>query len=264
MTTSLDRPDAGTDSGVRIAMWSGPRNISTALMRAWGSRPDTAVWDEPLYAHYLKVTGREHPGRDEVVAHHETDVETVVHRITDAPIPGNRAIFYQKHMAHHMLPDMSTDWVLDLRNAFLIRDPGEMLSSLSAFLPDPSLRDTGLEQQWTLYQQIKEATGRTPPVVDARDVLLDPEGMLRSLCDALEVPFRSAMLSWEAGPRETDGVWAKHWYDAVEASTGFQPYSPTSDPVPRRLRSLHGTCQEYYRKLSAHRLSTDTTDEADS
>lgn len=253
-----------SEDGVRIAMWSGPRNISTALMRSWGSRRDTTVWDEPLYAHYLQVTGREHPGRAEVIAQHETDVEVVIRRLTRAPIPDQADIFYQKHMAHHMLPGMSSEWVHNLRNAFLIRDPAEMLPSLQEFLPEPTLRDTGLKQQWVLFQMAKQDTGRPPPVIDARDVLRNPEGMLRTLCKALNVPFRPTMLSWDAGPRATDGVWAKHWYDAVEQSTGFQPPTPSSDPVPDRLKSLHATCQEYYRLLSAHRLTPTPTDEANS
>lgn len=255
---------SAVEDGTRIAMWSGPRNISTALMRSWGSRQDTTVWDEPLYAHYLQATGREHPGREEVIAHHETDVEAVIRRLTQAPIPNQADIFYQKHMAHHMLPEIPTEWVHDLRNAFLIRDPAEMLPSLAEFLPEPTLRDTGLKQQWTLFQKVQEDTDRPPPVIDARDVLADPKGVLRALCDALNVPFRSSMLSWEPGPRPTDGVWAKYWYDAVEQSTGFHPHTPSSDPVPDRLKSLHATCQEYYRRLSKHRLSPTRTDEADS
>lgn len=242
-------------------MWSGPRNISTALMRAWGSRADTVVCDEPLYAHYLKATGREHPGRSAIIAHHEADWRSVVERLT-GPVPGG-GIFYQKHMAHHLLPEMERDWMLDLRNAFLIRDPAEMLPSLANVLPEPTLRDTGLEQQVDLFQRVQEATGQTPPVIDAKDVLLDPEGMLRALCAAVGVPFRQEMLSWEAGPRATDGIWAKYWYDAVEQSTGFQPYEPKDEPVPDRLQPLLEICQDYYQHLFAHRLQPAPSDEAD-
>ena len=263
MTESLTHEAASDIERVRIAMWSGPRNISTALMRAWGSRPDTIVCDEPLYAHYLHATGRDHPGRDEIIAHHETDWRTVVERLT-GPVPGEVAIFYQKHMAHHLLPDMRRDWVLALRNALLIRDPREMLPSLAEFLPAPTLRDTGLKQQWTLFERVRDATGAVPPVIDARDVLTDPRGMLAVLCEALGVPFREAMLAWEPGPRTTDGIWAKHWYGAVEQSTGFRPYRPKSKPVPDRLQQLLATCQAYYQKLYAHRLqptaSSDATD----
>ncbi len=234
-------------------MWSGPRNISTALMRSWGSRSDTVVVDEPLYAHYLDATGRDHPGRDEVIAHGETDWQRVADRLT-GPIPSGASIYYQKHMAHHLLPDMAFDWVQDLRNAFLIREPREMLTSLVEFLPEPTLADTGLPQQWDLFQRLHEETGEPPPVIVARDVLKDPEAVLRALCDALSVPFRDAMLSWKPGPRETDGVWAKHWYDAVYDSTGFQPYEPKDEPVPDRLQDLHGECRSIYDTLYDHRL----------
>ena len=261
MTESPAHNVTSDTEGVRIAMWSGPRNISTALMRAWGSRPDTVVCDEPLYAHYLAETGREHPGRGEIIAHHDADWRSVVERLT-APVPGG-GIFYQKHMAHHMLPAMDRDWVLNLRNAFLIRDPVEMLPSLAKVLPDPTLRDTGLEQQVDLFERVQDATGETPPVIDAKDVLLDPKGMLRALCGALDVPFRDAMLVWEPGARATDGIWAKHWYGAVEQSTGFKPYEPKSEPVPDRLQVLYETCQDYYQQLFTHRLQPTSSDEAD-
>jgi hypothetical protein len=234
-------------------MWSGPRNISTALMRSWGSRSDTVVHDEPLYAHYLQATGRAHPGREEVIAHGETDWQRVVDRLT-GPIPDRASIDYQKHMAHHLLPEMNLDWVHKLRNAFLIRDPREMLTSLVEVLPDPTLSDTGLPQQWALFQRLHQERGQPPPVIVARDVLENPEPMLRTLCDALGVPFRPSMLSWESGPREADGVWAKHWYDAVYDSTGFQPYQPKDEPVPDRLQDLHEECQTIYDPLYDHRL----------
>jgi hypothetical protein len=260
MNTSHAHDDATTD-GVRIAMWSGPRNISTALMRSWSSRPDTVVCDEPLYAHYLKQTGREHPGRDDIIARHDADWRSVVEQLT-GPVPGG-GIFYQKHMAHHLLPEMDRDWVLDLRSAFLIRDPAEMLPSLAEVLPNPVLRDTGLEQQWELFQYVQDAASPTPPVIDAKDVLLNPEGMLRALCIALDVPFHDAMLSWAPGPRATDGTWATYWYDAVEQSTGFEPYKPKTEPVPDRLQPLYATCQDYYQPLAAHRLQPAPSDEAD-
>jgi hypothetical protein len=260
-------PSNGPDSGagghrrsgdpvtaVRIAMWSGPRNISTALLRSWGSRPDTYVCDEPLYAHYLKATGIEHPGRDEVMAAHETDWRAVVTWLT-GPIPEGRAIFYQKQMAHHLLPEIDRGWIGSLRNAFLIRDPAEMLASLARVLPEPRLEDTGLPQQWELFESILGATGTAPPVIDSRDVLQDPKGMLRRLCRALDVPFTDAMLSWEPGPRPTDGVWAGHWYGKVLASTRFQAYRPKPEPLPARLEPLHASCRTYYRRLYTHRLT---------
>jgi len=237
----------------RIAMWSGPRNISTAMMRAWGSRPDTFVCDEPLYAHYLKVTGIPHPGAEEVIRCHEPDWRTVVAWIT-GPVPEGKAIFYQKHMAHHLLPEIERDWLPALSHAFLIREPREMLTSLIKNLPRPTLFDTGLPQQVELFEAERARTGTVPPVLDARDVLEDPRGTLSRLCAALGVPFDPAMLSWEPGPRATDGVWAKHWYAAVEASTGFQPYAPKLDPVPPELTALLSQCEELYQQLYVHRL----------
>lgn len=240
--------------GVRIAMWSGPRNISTALMRSWEARGDTAVVDEPFYAHYLAVTGVDHPGRDEIVQIHETEWRGVAERLV-GPIPGGKAIFYQKHMAHHLSPDMEGPWLDRLDHAFLIRDPREMLTSLIRVTPEPSLADTGLPQQGTLFRRVRERTGATPPVVDARDVLEDPPGVLARLCEALGVPFTDRMLTWEAGRRETDGIWAKHWYDAVERSTGFLPYRPKEARLPDHLRGLLEACQAEYAPLHASRLT---------
>jgi len=237
----------------RIAMWSGPRNISTAMLRSWGNRPDTFVCDEPLYAYYLKQTGIDHPGRDEVIAHHESDWRKVLPWLT-GEIPDGRSVFYQKHMAHHLLPEIDLGWLDSVTNAFLIRDPREMLTSLIRVTPQPTVADTGLPQQSELFDRMREQTGRTPPVLDSRDVLDDPRGLLTRLCEVLGLPFSDSMLSWEAGRRETDGIWAKYWYDAVERSTAFQPYRPKTDEVPQRLRDIYEECMVHYEKLHAARL----------
>ena len=238
---------------LRIAMWSGPRNISTALMRSWGNRPDTFVCDEPFYAHYLAQTKLPHPGADEVIRHQENDWRKVVGWLT-GPIPQGKSIFYQKHMAHHLLPNMERGWLDNVANCFLIRPPREMLASLLHFLPQPTLADTGLPQQLEIFHQVRERSGRTPPILDARDVLGHPQRTLGALCDALNVPFDEAMLSWPPGPRSTDGVWAKHWYAAVEKTTCFQPYKPKDDPVPDSLLPLLAQCEELYHQLYSHRL----------
>jgi len=238
---------------LRIAMWSGPRNISTALLRAWGNRPDTFVCDEPLYAHYLLHTGIDHPGRDEVIAAHETDWRKVVAWLT-GPVPDGKPIFYQKHMAHHLLPHIERGWLDRLTHCFLIREPGEMLTSLVKHLPHPRREDTGLPQQIELLHHVQRCTGVTPPVLDARDVLDDPRRMLSLLCQRLGVPFLKEMLSWPPGPRETDGVWARHWYAEVEQSTGFRPYKPKQEPAPLELRGLLAECERLYRELHALRL----------
>lgn len=240
--------------GLRVAMWSGPRNISTALLRSWGNRPDTFVCDEPLYAHYLHQTGLDHPGADEVIASQDTDWRKVVAWLT-GPVPDGKPIFYQKHMAHHLLPDVGRDWLGRVSNCFLIRDPREMLTSLLKILPNPTLADTGYPQQVEILDWVQQRSGTTPPVLDARDVLADPRGQLELLCAALGVPFTEAMLSWPAGRRATDGVWAKHWYDAVERSTGFQPYTPKEEKVPPAFRDLCDQCVALYERLHACRLT---------
>jgi hypothetical protein len=242
-----------TQQSLRIAMWSGPRNISTALMRSWGNRPDTFVCDEPFYAHYLVQTQLVHPGGDEVIRHQENDWRKVVAWLT-GPIPEGKTIFYQKHMAHHLLPNMERAWLEDVTNCFLIREPREMLTSLLHFLPQPTLEDTGLPQQLEIFHHLKGRTGRTPPILDARDVLDNPRRMLGLLCASLNVSFSEAMLSWPPGPRNTDGVWAKYWYAAVEKTTTFQAYKPKIDPLPDFLRPLLAQCDELYHQLHTHRL----------
>ncbi len=238
---------------VRIAMWSGPRNISTAMMRAFGSRPDTAVTDEPLYAHFLKVTGVAHPGREQVLATHETDWRMVVDELT-GPVPGGRAIWYQKHMAHHLLPMIERAWLDRLTHAFLIREPDEMLASLIKPYPEAGLADTGLPQQCEIFDRVADRIGRAPPVVLASDVLKNPRAMLEALCEALDIAFLPAMLAWAPGPRTTDGAWAPNWYAAVEASTGFEPHRPRRVELTASLEKLLDECRPWYEKLYALRL----------
>jgi len=239
--------------GIRIAMWSGPRNISTAMMRSFGNRPDTYVSDEPFYAHYLAQTGRDHPGAAEVIAAHESDWRAVARALT-GPIPEGKRVWYQKHMSHHMLQNMTRDWMPALRHAFLIRAPREMLASLAQKLESPTLADTGLPQQAELYDWVHERTGVRPPVVDARDVLEDPRGVLCALCAALGLEFTDAMLHWPPGLRATDGVWAKHWYESVARSTGFEPYRPVDPRLPKRLQPLAEQCDRLFQRLHAQRL----------
>lgn len=222
-------------------------------MRSWSNRPDTFVVDEPLYANYLVQTGVNHPGREEVIRHHEKDWRKVVDCLT-GDIPGDKLIFYQKHMAHHLLPSLDRGWLERLTHCFLIRDPHEMLTSLIKHVPSPTLKDTGLPQQVEIVHFVQGKTGRVPPIVDARDVLESPRRMLEQLCGALGIDFLDAMLSWPQGRRKTDGIWAKHWYAAVEASTGFQPYRPKHESVPNELRLLLARCVDYYEELYTLRL----------
>jgi hypothetical protein len=238
---------------VRIAMWSGPRNVSTALMRSFGSRADTHVVDEPLYAHYLERTGLAHPGAADVLAHHETDWRAVVRDLL-GPVPEGKRVSYQKHMAHHLLPGIEREWLGGLRHAFLVRDPAEMLASLVRVWPSAELEDTGLVQQLEVFELVKRTSGVTPPVVDARDLLQDPRRMLGALCAALDLPFDEAMLAWEPGPRATDGIWARHWYSAVERSRGFAPYRARTVDLPESFLPLYERCRPPYEALHAARL----------
>jgi hypothetical protein len=241
------------DSVRRIAMWSGPRNISSAMMRSWGNRPDTFVCDEPLYAHYLLKTGIPHPGADEVIRSQENDWRKVAQLLTEIVPPG-KAIFYQKHMTHHLLPEIDRGWLERLTNAFLIREPREVVASFAKVAGTPRIEDTGFRQQLDIFNWVRSRTGRIPPVVDARDVLQDPPRLLRLLCAALDLDFTETMLSWPPGSRETDGVWARYWYDNVLKSTTFQRYEPKNAPVPAHLDGLLQEADEIYKQLWQYRL----------
>ncbi|MEO8636948.1 MAG: HAD family hydrolase [Gemmatimonadales bacterium] len=237
---------------IRLGMWSGPRNISTALMRAWENREDCWVVDEPLYAHYLTQVPVAHPGVAEVIASQDNDWRNVVDHLTGA-IPHDRTIYYQKHMAHHWLPHLRGDWVLGLTNAFLIRHPAEMLPSLAAKMGLPVLRDTGLPQQVEILRFVHQRTGVRPLVFDSEDVLIDPRSALTRLCERVGVAFTERMLHWPAGPRATDGVWAKYWYDVVERSTGFEPWAPRSRTVSPELQTVLEECMPYYEEMASYR-----------
>jgi Sulfotransferase domain len=246
---------AGLAAPIRIAMWSGPRNISTALMRAWGNRADTTVIDEPFYAYYLERKGKKHPGAAEVIAQGETDWRKIVEQCgRGLSAPTGKKISFQKQMTHHLLPEIDREWLVDLTNCFLIRDPREVILSYIKKNPEPTLEDLGFVQQCEIFNFVRERTNSIPPIVDARDVRENPEGVLRLLCDAISVPFDAAMLSWPPGLRETDGIWAKYWYDDVARSTSFQPYKPREGNVPDRLREIYEQCRECYERLYQHRL----------
>lgn len=238
---------------LRIAMWSGPRNISTAMMRAWENRADTVVIDEPFYARYLLATGVRHPGRDEVLASQEKDAAAVAAMLT-GPVPDNQPIWFQKHMTQHMLPDMPLDWLGQVSNCFLIRQPAAVVASFTIQRPDAAAWELGFEQQARLFDHVCDRLGTAPPVIDASDVLKDPAGMLTALCRCLGVPFSQRMLQWPPGPRASDGVWAPHWYAAVERSTGFAPYREQPAELSAFQRKLVEQCQPHYEKLSPYRL----------
>lgn len=239
-------------SALRIAMWSGPRNISTAMMRAWENRPDCAVSDEPLYAAYLAATGLDHPGRDEVIADGESDWRRVADTLT-GPVPGGAPLWYQKHMSHHLLPDMERGWIRQLRNVFLIRDPDEVVASYIRSRAEIAPEDIGLLQQAELYDELADA-GAPPPVIDAGDFLRDPEAHLRALCERLGIGFSPRMLSWPPGRRDSDGIWAPYWYDAVWKSTGFQLPQVREIHLQGRPREVADACRPAFERLHAARL----------
>ena len=235
---------------VRLACWSGPRSISTATMRAWENRPDTEVIDEPLYAWYLAHTGLDHPGRDQVIAAGETDWRRVVESLT-RPWPGGPALQYQKHMAQHLVPDLPREWIASMQNVLLIRDPAEVVSSYlrsrATVVPD----DIGILQQLELHVLL----GRSVPVIDSADFLRAPETYLRWLCSYAGVEFTDAMLSWPAGPRESDGVWAPAWYDAVERSTGFErPASRGAVTLSGELQRIADAARPHYEAIARYKL----------
>ncbi len=234
---------------VRVAMWSGPRNISTAMMRAWENRPDTVVVDEPLYAAYLHRTGVVHPARDEVIASQPTDVDAVVAGLR-APLPEGRTVHYAKHMTQHLAPGQDLSWVRDFRNVLLVRDPAEVVASYVKSREACEPEDIGLLQQLDLLDQLEEP----PPVIDAADFLGDPEAHLRWLCGWLGIPFTDRMLAWPPGPRDSDGVWAPHWYDAVWASTGFAPYRPREVHLDPHDAAVAEACRPAYEALREQRL----------
>jgi Sulfotransferase domain len=239
---------------VRIAMWSGPRNISTAMMRSFGARPDTAVVDEPFYAAYLARTGLEHPMRAEVIASQPNDWRDVVNALL-GPVPGNKPVYYQKHMTHHMIPAFGRDWLARVRNAFLVRDPAAVLASYVVKRGEVTLADIGIVQQRELFEQEADRLGRAPPVIEGADVLSNPARMLATLCASLDIPYTDAMLHWPAGRRESDGVWAPAWYNAVERSTGFEaPASKEAVTLSGELQEIADAARPHYEALARHKL----------
>jgi hypothetical protein len=237
---------------VRVAMWSGPRNISTAMMRAFENRPDTVVVDEPLYAAYLARTGIDHPVADEVIASQPTDLAEAVAGLS-APLPPGRHVHYAKHMAHHVSRDMDLRWTLQFRNVLLIRDPVEVVASYVRAREKCEPEDIGLPQQGWLLDLWDDGQMEVP-ILDAGDFLRAPEDHLRCLCDWLGIPFTERMLSWPPGPRASDGVWAPHWYAAVWASTGFAPWRPRETTLSGHDAAVAEACRPVYEALHDRRV----------
>jgi hypothetical protein len=237
---------------VRVAMWSGPRNISTAIMRSFENRPDAVVVDEPLYGAYLARTGVDHPAREEVMGSQPTDLPAAVAGLS-APLPAGRCVHYAKHMAHHVSRDTDLAWTLDFRNVLLIRDPAEVVASYVRSRETCEPEDIGLPQQgWLL--ELWDDHELDVPILDAGEFLRAPEAHLRWLCDWLGIGFTERMLSWPAGPRDSDGVWAPHWYDSVWASTGFQPWRPRQTSLSDHDAAVAEACRQVYEALYDRRV----------
>jgi hypothetical protein len=235
-----------------IAMWSGPRNISTAMMYAFGNRADCEVWDEPFYGFALKSGGHAHPMRDEIIAAMETDWDRLVGKCT---MSSEKPLLYQKQMTHHMLEGFDRSFILKLSNAFLIRDPARVLASYAQKWADVDLRAIGFIQQAEIFDMVAEKLGHPPPVIDADDILENPRAMLMKLCAALGISFDEAMLKWEKGPKPFDGVWAPHWYNAAWESEGLtaQPSKPMPD-LPAPLAAIEDAARPHYDHLKKHAL----------
>jgi hypothetical protein len=232
-------------------MWSGPRTLSTALMHSFGNRPDAMVTDEPLYAFYLDRTGLEHPGRAEILQSMPTDWRAVVHALTCGPLPPGVTVHYQKHMSHHLLPEVDREALAGLRHAYLIREPRRLLASYARVRAEPTLADLGLAQQVEIFRRFGG------PVVDAADLAARPEETLTALCAGLGIGFDRAMLSWPPGPHPADGVWARYWYGSVQQSTGFRAGEQGGGgevELPPRLERLAAQCAGYYGELAGHRI----------
>jgi Sulfotransferase domain len=238
---------------MKIAMWSGPRNLSTAMMYSFAARGDCAVWDEPFYAAYLQETGMDHPMRDEIIAAHDPDPEHVA-AACKGPVPGGKTHFYQKHMTQHMLDSFDRRWMRSCRNVFLIRHPARVVASYAKKREGPTLEDIGFPQQEQLFDEVAAWSGATPLVIDSDDIRADPATMLQKLCAALGLPYRHRMLRWPAGGNSADGVWAAHWYGAVHRSTGFDGAEGPLPPLGGSYADLASRALPIYERLAQYRL----------
>lgn len=238
-------------------MWSGPRNISTALMRSFGNRTDTSVVDEPFYAHYLLKTGFDHPMRDEIIASQNQDWTEISNWVTGV-IPNGKSVWYQKHMAQHNLDGFNLDWTTQLTNCFLVRDPREVILSYSSKFEITSAKQLGFIQQLDLFNFLKQKTDIVPIVINAKDVLTNTTEILSILCEKLKIPFLNEMLYWQKGQRDSDGIWGHHWYRNVENSTGFQDYRERTGKIPLKLMKIYHQCNHAYLEINRYKISVNS------
>ena len=234
----------------RICLWSSPRNISTAMMYSFAQRPDTIAFDEPLYAHYLRVTGVVHPGQEEILAAQDNDGNKVVQELLLARF--DKPVAFFKQMTHHLV-QLDESFLAQMKNILFIRDPKQIISSYAQVRPEVTMQDIGIAKQWELFSQLK-AQNLHVVVLDSNEILKAPEKVLRDLCAAVDIPFYVEMLHWPAGPKKEDGVWAKYWYDNVHRSTGFERQSTSSRALPAYLEPLYTESKQYYDQLYQHSL----------
>ena len=236
-----------------ITMWSGPRNVSTALMRSFENRSDCFVSDEPFYSYFLHRTGLEHPLRDEIIKSGLVDYKKIIKYITGT-IPSSKKIWYQKHMAHHILPEVDMNWIKNMRNCLLVRHPSDVILSYIKKNEINSIQQLGYLQQVEIYEMLYQELGTYPVVIDTQDLLQEPKKMLIKVCENLRIKFDEKMLSWPSGSRETDGIWGKHWYKQVEASTSFNPYVKTNRIIPPKYQVIYDECMKQYNFLYQNRI----------
>lgn len=220
------------------------------MMYSFGQRADTIVFDEPLYAHYLRVTGVEHPGQHEILAVQENDGNKVVQDLLLGSF--DKPVAFFKQMTHHLVA-LDESFLQQMKNILFIRDPKQIISSYAQVRPDVNMQDIGIAKQWQLYQQL---TGQNQhcAVLDSNEILKAPEKVLTALCAAIDIPFDKAMLQWPAGPKEADGVWAKYWYANVHKSTGFEKQATSSRALPEYLEPLYQESKTYYDQLFQHSI----------
>ncbi|MFN7224162.1 MAG: HAD family hydrolase [Paracoccaceae bacterium] len=238
---------------MKIAMWSGPRNLSTAMMYSFAARGDCAVWDEPFYAAYLRLTGIDHPMRDQILAAHEADA-TAVASVCVGQTPHHQSLFYQKHMTLHMIPEIDRGFMRGLTNVFLLRHPARVVASYAKKREGPTLMDIGFVQQAEIFDQVADWLGHAPLVIDSFDIRANPQGSLTKLCRALGIGFTESMLHWPVGPKTFDGVWAPHWYGAVHRSTGFEDPEGALPTLSDAYQKIADQALPYYERLAAFKM----------
>ena len=227
-----------------ICLWSCPRNISTALMYSFGNREDTEIYDEALYAYYLHKTGIKHPGYNEIINNMEIDCKKIINEIILSP---KKNINFHKLMTHFLI-DIDLDFLKKVSNVIFIRDPKEIINSYIKVIPNPTIEDIGIKQQFKLYNHLLESNN-IPLVLDSSILLKNPKKILTVLCNKLDISYSNKMLKWSKGPKKADGIWAKYWYKNVHKSSGFNNYEIKNIKLNSKNKKLAQDCEKYYNFL---------------